>query len=336
MSSGIKKILKSLFITVVITILFSIFTNYINVPQYRVNELMKAIKAKDYSGFKILVNQEVLVNNIYKTNKAKYVPDDTDDWPSTIDKYLHLGIATLIEGPTKEDINVVIDTYFNAKLDDLTILSSDVIKFALDLDYDSLKVLDVKEQSKTLHLLTFSLHNKTYNHNFEFHSVWEKHGKNWQVINITNIAAIIETYKSLEKDRLNNSISKKTQEMLHRVEIQHYQGDVRDKTFLSFFKFYRSRHRFEIMNMTGQTVVSYGIKLTYKDNQGYSKMETRSSFSQPIAPHETVKVEFWSYNPFVSSEMEDGNNPEINFTFIKYESGEEELNEDNLKTRYFE
>lgn len=311
------------------------YYKHINRPEYKVEQLTKAIKNKDYNVFTSYVDVPILINNLYKTYKDKFIPEEDDGLISKIDSYLNLGLSSLFETISKSDINNSIEIYFKSKLDQLDILSSDTIQIISEMDYDSIEIKEMNISEKK-HLITFTLFNKRYNHEFIFKSVWEKQGDFWRLINISNIGEITTMYKDLEKNRVNESAKKKTLEMFRDLEVNYYEGKTKEITLLGFIYIPRSFHKFHLTNMTNQSIVEYGLKLSYKDNQGYPIIETRESFKKPIHPKESIKVMFYNYNPFVLSEMLYGGVPDIDVTFIKYESGHIERNEEAKKLRFFE
>lgn len=309
---------------------------YLNDPKMKVIELAESIKNKDKVSFQKLVNYEILVHNLYKVNQKKYNSSEDDDVGSKIENFFNKTLSSLKEQSVKDELHTLVEMHFDSKIDQLTVVSSNLFSVIKNFDYDSIKSIKVQKVNEHTQAIRFSIFHKTYKHDFVINSVWEKQGSQWKLVNIANIAEIIAMYNRLENRRKNLAIHEKTQIMFRNLQIQSYEGTTKDIWILNYFQVQRTKHKFKVQNLAREGIISYEIKLSYRDPQDFVIIEMKQKFDTPLNVYEEAEVEFWSYNPIVHNQMRFGNNPDISIVSIQYESGEKDINPENMETRFFE
>lgn len=330
-----------IFVLLVTSLSFLAYYAWITRPEQSVINMFQSIENKNRSVWEKNVAQKTIVHNSYQIYKKNFVLNKEDDLFLAIHKMMNYGSSEIFESGNIDDINVALNDYFSSNKEELLIFDKELLFTIFDnIDHRSLRILTVKTEKK-LAMVEFSFKLNFYEHDLIVRSVLEQQDGKWKIIGIVNLNQLIEVLKNLEKDRRNNAIKTKTQEMQKKLEITAYYGIRKDFWFkdypiLNTIPIFRTRHFITVTNTSNQVITRFSIKMTYKDNQDWILVEKQLNHEKPLNPGEKLKMRFDIYDPVVDRQMEFGRSPEFSHISITMESGQIIENEENKELRFYE
>jgi len=316
------------------------YYSWTNRPEQSVINMFKSIETKDKFIWDKSVAQKTIVHNSYKTYKNNFVTNNEDDLFLAIYKMINYGSSSMFETGNINDINSALNDYFTSNKEELLIFDKELLFTIFDnIDHSSLRVLTVKTE-KNLAMVEFSFRLNFYDYDLIVRSVLEQQDRRWKVIGIVNLNQLIEVLRNLEKERRNNTIKIKTQEMQKKLEITSYYGIrkdfwVKDYPILNAITSFRTRHFITVTNTSNQVITKFSIKMTYKDSQDLILVEKQLNHENPLNPGKKLKMRFDIYDLVVDRQMKFGNSPELSHISITMESGQIIENEENKELRFY-
>ena len=317
------------------------YDRYKNRPEQTIVNIFKALDTKSQKLWSENVAQDTLVRNSYNVYSKQFESKDEDDFFMMVNKLVEGGYASIMERGMIDDINSGINDYFTSDPENLLVFDKEALfQFIEIIDYDSLKIRSVRQNDKNT-MIEFSFMDKAYHHSFIISSILEKQNDHWKLIGISNLNQVISIIRDLEKDRRNAAITKRTMEMQHYLEITHYVGVKNDAWFekyplLNLIPLVKTSHTIEVTNKSNQMIMKFIVKMIYKDSSGWIEIEKQVNHNEGLAPGQTIKLKFDSYDPFIAARLGMGIMPELTHVSITLESGEVLVNEENKDLKLFE
>lgn len=326
---------KISFLILIVVLIFSLIliNNNQRSPEKTVRIFFESIDKKDKNTFLNVVAIETFINNNYTIIKEGNEKTE-DDLFSEMDKILRLFMLNFFSSINKDEFKLLIDNYFISNYEERSIIDhSFVYNFINKFYFDDILISKAKINNKKA-IVESMVFNFKYESNFKIVFLLDFQ-KEWKIISITNINEIIQKIKTLEKNRRNQSIIKKTREMNRYLFIEEY-SFLNENNSIGGIDTPEIKHLIKVKNKGNIGISRFRLKITFKDNNDSITVEQEVNSDAFIDVGESKTFSFKTWNPFLKSQVIDGFVPEINHISIFFENGQYMLNEDNEELRFYE
>lgn len=338
-SYGIIILILILIVSAIIGI--SAYQHLLKTPENVVRDAFKSVEKKDKTLWEESVSQKSLIQNSYKIYRGQFEPNQSDDIFVAITKFLDRSYNSLIQSSQVDDIDSAINDYFISNQEELVLFDKQTLfKFLNAIDHSSLKVTAISQKEK-ITLIEMSFKDKVYKHEFLIRSILEKQENVWKIVAIINAHELITMIETLELQRRNDAILRRTQEMMRFLEITEFSSQRNPEKpssnpLLSFLPFALSKHQITVKNVSKQTITEFSLKMSFKSSNGETISQKKVFHSFPLMSGNSYTMHFETYDKETARLVEFGLAPEVSHVFIVFESGEVLENKENNKDGLFQ